>query len=273
MQLIADIGTQAVDIVRTQGQIDADKEARVELDKRGIKEPGKDAKKEEVEQYLQQLMATDAYQRIMADYGVGGNYPRVAQAVTAALQGLVGGDIGSAIAGASAPYMAQVIRKTTGDNAVLNTMAHAVLGAVVARAQGNSTGAGAAGAATVELIAHQLYPGKKTIELTEEERETVVALSGLAAGLAGGIAGGDLGGAVTGAKAGSNAVENNSLSDIAEALAERKTLEQKAEEHVKAENERYKEQNCAGMSTDACSAQCMPSVAKHLLIPWRVLQL
>ncbi|WP_244192379.1 VENN motif pre-toxin domain-containing protein [Pseudomonas rhodesiae] len=91
--------------------------------------------------------------------------------------------------------------------------------------------------------------------MTEEERETVVALSGLAAGLAGGIAGGDLGGAVTGAKAGSNAVENNSLSDIAEALAERKTLEQKAEEHVKAENERYKEQNCAGMSTDACSAQ------------------
>lgn len=45
VQLIADIGTQAVDIVRTQGQIDADKEARAELDKRGIKDPGKDAKK------------------------------------------------------------------------------------------------------------------------------------------------------------------------------------------------------------------------------------
>ncbi|WP_262385219.1 hemagglutinin repeat-containing protein [Pseudomonas fluorescens] len=255
VQLIADIGTQAVDIVRTQGQIDADKEARAELDKRGIKDPGKDAKKEDVDAYKKQLIATDAYQRIMADYGVGGNYPRVAQAVTAALQGLVGGDIGSAIAGASAPYMAQVIRKTTGDNAVLNTMAHAVLGAVVAQAQGNSAGAGAAGAATGEFIAHQLYPGKKTIELTEEERETVVALSGLAAGLAGGIAGGDLGGAVTGAKAGSNAVENNSLSDIAEALAAHKTLEQQAEDRVKAENQHYKEQNCAGMSEQACSVK------------------
>ncbi|WLH85021.1 hemagglutinin repeat-containing protein [Pseudomonas sp. FP2338] len=255
VQLIADIGTQAVDIVRTQGQIDADKEARAELDKRGIKDPGKDAKKEDVDAYKKQLIATDAYQRIMADYGVGGNYPRVAQAVTAALQGLVGGDIGSAIAGASAPYMAQVIRKTTGDNAVLNTMAHAVLGAVVAQAQGNSAGAGAAGAATGEFIAHQLYPGKKTIELTEEERETVVALSGLAAGLAGGIAGGDLGGAVTGAKAGSNAVENNSLSDIAEALAAHKTLEQQAEDRVKAENQHYKEQNCAGMSDQACSVK------------------
>ncbi|WP_257626907.1 hemagglutinin repeat-containing protein [Pseudomonas sp. Xaverov 259] len=255
VQLIADIGTQAVDIVRTQGQIDADKEARAELDKRGIKDPGKDAKKEDVDAYKKQLIATDAYQRIMADYGVGGNYPRVAQAVTAALQGLVGGDIGSAIAGASAPYMAQVIRKTTGDNAVLNTMAHAVLGAVVAQAQGNSAGAGAAGAATGEFIAHQLYPDKKTIELTEEERETVVALSGLAAGLAGGIAGGDLGGAVTGAKAGSNAVENNSLSDIAEALAAHKTLEQQAEDRVKAENQHYKEQNCAGMSEQACSVK------------------
>jgi filamentous hemagglutinin len=206
VQLIADIGAQTVDIVRTQGQIDADKEARAELDKRGVKEPGKDAKKEEVEAYQQQLIATDA------DYGVGGNYPRVAQAVTAALQGLVGGDIGSAIAGASAPYLAQVIKKSTGDNTALNIMAHAVLGAVVAQAQGNSAGAGAAGAATGELIAHQLYPGTATADLTQQQKETVSALSGLAAGLAGGIAGGDLSGAVTGAQAGTNAVQNNYLS-------------------------------------------------------------
>ena len=148
----------------------------------------------------------------MADYGVGGDYPRVAQAVTAALQGLAGGDIGSAIAGASAPYLAQVIKKTTGDNAVLNTMAHAVLGAVVAQAQGNSALAGGAGAATGELIAHQLYPGKATADLTQEQKETVSALSGLASGLAGGIVGGDLSGAVTGAQAGTNAVQNNYLS-------------------------------------------------------------
>ncbi|MEB0109700.1 VENN motif pre-toxin domain-containing protein, partial [Pseudomonas sp. MH9.3] len=101
----------------------------------------------------------------------------------------------------------------------LNTMAHAVLGAVVAQAQGNSALAGGVGAATGELIAHQLYPNTKTADLTQEQREAVVALSGLAAGLAGGIAGGDLSGVVTGAQAGSNAVENNSLSDLAEALA------------------------------------------------------
>ncbi|WP_256657105.1 MULTISPECIES: hemagglutinin repeat-containing protein [unclassified Pseudomonas] len=213
VQLIADIGTQAVDIVRTQGQIDADREARAELDKRGIKEPGKDATTKDVEAYKDKLIATDAYQRIMADYGVGGNYPRVAQAVTAALQGLVGGDIGSAIAGASAPYLAQVIKKTTGNDAALNTMAHAVLGAVVAQVQGNSALAGGAGAATGELIARQLYPGKATADLTQEQKETVSALSGLAAGLAGGIAGGGLSGVVTGAQAGTNAVQNNLLSN------------------------------------------------------------
>ena len=45
------------------------------------------------------------------------------------------------------------------------------------------------------------------------------------------------------------------MGDIAIGLAEGKTLEQKAEERIKAENERYKEQNCAGLSAQACSAQ------------------
>lgn len=40
-----------------------------------------------------------------------------------------------------------------------------------------------------------------------------------------------------------------------QAQSEGKTLEQKAEEHVKAENERYKQENCAGMSAEACSVQ------------------
>jgi filamentous hemagglutinin len=201
VQLIADIGAQTVDIVHTQGELNAKEAGRKELIDKGIDQPTKE-----------QIAASDAYKKVMADYGVGGDYPRVAQAVTAALQGLVGGDIGSAVAGASAPYLAQVIKKTTGNNDALNTMAHAVLGAVIAQAQGNSALAGGAGAATGELIAHQLYPGTATADLTQEQRETVVALSGLAAGLAGGVAGGDLSGAVTGAQAGTNAVQNNYLS-------------------------------------------------------------
>lgn len=81
------------------------------------------------------------------------------------------------------------------------------------------------------------------------------ALASLAAGLASGIASGNTTGAATGAQAGRNAVENNSLGDIAQAQSEGKTLEQNAGEYVEAENERYKKENCAGLSAEACSVK------------------
>ncbi|MCK9815296.1 hemagglutinin repeat-containing protein, partial [Pseudomonas sp. MAFF 302046] len=215
VQLIGEIGTQVTDIVRTDGQLKADQEASKELEKKGIHRPGSNASKEEVENYQKQLIATDAYKQVMGKYGTGGDYQRVAQAVTAALQGLAGGDIGSALAGASAPYLAQLIKKTTGDNPALNTMAHAVLGAAVAQAQGNSAIAGAVGAAGGELaarlISQQLYGTSDTNTLSEEQKQTVSALATLAAGLAGGIAKGDSTGAIAGAGSGKNAAENNYL--------------------------------------------------------------
>lgn len=56
-----------------------------------------------------------------------------------------------------------------------------------------------------------MYPGIKPADLSEEQKQTVSALSTLAAGLAGGIVGDSTGSAVTGALAGKNAVENNLL--------------------------------------------------------------
>ncbi|QTF10776.1 VENN motif pre-toxin domain-containing protein [Brenneria izadpanahii] len=56
------------------------------------------------------------------------------------------------------------------------------------------------------------YPGKKTEDLTEEEKQSVSALATLAAGLASGLATGDTASAASGAQAGRNAVENNYLS-------------------------------------------------------------
>lgn len=79
------------DIVRTEGQLKADQEASKELEEKGIYRPGSNASKEDVDK---------------GKYDTGSDYQRVAQAVTAALQGLAGGDIGSALAGASAPYLA-----------------------------------------------------------------------------------------------------------------------------------------------------------------------
>lgn len=50
-------------------------------------------------------------------------------------------------------------------------------------------------------------------------------------------------------------VENNSLSDLTEAASQGKTPQQVAKERVEAENERYKKENCAGMSAEACSVK------------------
>lgn len=103
VQLIGEIGTQAMDILRTQGQLDADKAARAELEARGISAPGAGASERQVEDYRKALLGTNAYQDIMGKYGTGGDYQKAAQAVTAALQGLAGGNIGSALAGLPRP--------------------------------------------------------------------------------------------------------------------------------------------------------------------------
>ncbi|MCU1766064.1 hemagglutinin repeat-containing protein [Pseudomonas protegens] len=237
VQLIGEIGTQVTDIVRTEGQLKADQEASKELEEKGIRRPGKNASKEEVENYQKQLIATDAYKQVMGKYGTGGDYQRAAQAVTAALQGLAGGDIGSALAGASAPYLANIIKRTAGDNDAARIMAQAVLGAVVAQVQGNSAAAGAAGAATGELIAAQLYPNRSRDQLTEAEKQTISALSSLAAGFVGGAVGGDFAGAVTGAQSGRNASENNELGS--RLLAEKKYND-------------FSKQSCDGLPADVC---------------------
>jgi len=204
VQLIGEIGTQAMDIVRTQGQLNAEDAGRKELAKKGNESPSQ-----------AEIEASDAYKAAMKSYGTGSNIQRAAQAVTAALQGLAGGDIGSALAGAAAPYLAQLIKQSTGDDRELNMMAHAVLGAVVAQVQGNSAAAGAAGGAVGELAAQlvteQLYGVNDPSKLTEEQKQTVSALSSLAGGFAGGLVKGDTASALAGASAGKNAVENNYL--------------------------------------------------------------
>ncbi len=215
VQLIGEIGTQAMDILRTQGQLDADKAARAELEARGISAPDAGASERQVEDYRKALLGTNAYQDIMGKYGTGGDYQKAAQAVTAALQGLAGGDIGSALAGASSPYVAGVIKQVAGDNDTARIMAHAVLGAVVAQAQGNSAAAGGAGAAGSELaaqvISERLYGTRDSSTLNEAQKQTITALASLAGGLAGSVVDGSSGGAIAGAAGGKNATENNFL--------------------------------------------------------------
>ena len=154
----------------------------------------------------------------MVTYGTGSAMQRGIQAATAALQGLAGGNIGGALAGASAPELANIIGHHAGidDDTAAKAIAHAILGGVTAALQGNSAAAGAVGAASGELIAtaiaRQFYPDTDPSKLTEEQKQTVSTLASVSAGIAGGIAGGNTAGAATGASAGKNAVENNYLS-------------------------------------------------------------
>ena len=147
---------------------------------------------------------------------------RAVQAVTAAVQGLAGGDVQSALAGGAAPYLADVIGHKLNLDEGSKAIAHAIAGAVVAELQGRNALAGAAGAVAGEQAANillaQMFPGKSAADLTEEEKQTISAFSTLAAGLAGGIAGDSSASVLTGAQAGKNAVENNALSDDEEEI-------------------------------------------------------
>ncbi|WP_349615675.1 hemagglutinin repeat-containing protein [Escherichia coli] len=217
-QLIGEIGNQVADIARTEGQIAGEKakrdpaalnQARAELEAAG-------------KPFTEQDVAQWAYNNGMAasGFGTGGKYQQAIQAATAAVQGLAGGNLSAALAGGAAPYLAEVVKTMTTDpvtgevNKAANVAAHAVVNAALAVAQGNNALAGAAGAATGEMvgmIATQMY-GKPVSELSEAEKQTVSTLATVAAGLAGGLVGDSGASAVAGVQSGKTTVENNALS-------------------------------------------------------------
>ncbi|UNK63019.1 hemagglutinin repeat-containing protein [Buttiauxella ferragutiae] len=218
-QMTGEIGNQVMDIAKTQGDIadakaqkdpKAREDAKKALARQGVRHPTD-------KQISEQVSATAT-----APYGPGSDLQRGLQAATAAVQGLGGGDMAKAIAGGLSPYMAELIHNQTTSpdgtvNKTANAMAHAVWGAIAARASGNSALAGAGGAVSGELMARTiggiLYPDVKPENMTGEQKQTLSVLGTLAAGLAGGLAGDSSANAVAGAQAGKNAVENNYLSD------------------------------------------------------------
>ncbi|WP_320727237.1 hemagglutinin repeat-containing protein [Enterobacter sp. 118C5] len=210
--MISDIGSQVADIAKTQGDLNALKAAQ----KASGETLPENATEEQRQNYLAKLRDTQTYKDVMVTYGTGSDLQRGIQAATAALQGLAGGNIAGALAGASAPELAHMLKSTEGDPTV-NTVAHAILGGAVAALQGNSAAAGAAGAASGELAAHAiasvLYPEVKDLsKLSEDQKQTVITLASVSAGMAGGLAGGSTASATAGAQGGKNAAENNATS-------------------------------------------------------------
>ena len=154
------------------------------------------------------------YNRAMLDSGMGtgGAVQQGISAATAAIQGLAGGDLKAALAGGSAPYLAELIKQKAPDEAS-RIMAHATVAGVVAAAQGNSAAAGAAGAATTaamgEAIKNALYGDVPVSQMSEQQKQTLVALGTVAAGLVGGLTGNGTADAVAGAQTGQNEISNN----------------------------------------------------------------
>ncbi|EOV3498231.1 VENN motif pre-toxin domain-containing protein, partial [Edwardsiella ictaluri] len=253
-RLIGEIGNQVADIARTEGEIAGEKARR---DPTALNQ-ARTALEASGKPFTEKDVAQRAYNTGMRDsgFGTGGQYQQAIQAATAAVQGLAGGNLQAALAGGAAPYISEIIKQSTPDGAG-RVAAHAVVNAALAAAQGNHPLAGAAGAASGEIVgmlATEIYQ-KPVAELSESEKQTVSTLATVAAGLAGGLVGDAGASALAGAQSGKTTVENNSLGTIAEALAAGKTLEQQAKEHVEAENEQYRKENCGGMNAEACSAK------------------
>lgn len=209
-QLIGEIDGQAMDVIRTQGDIAGQKAQK----NPSARSQARDQLKKAGRPFSETEVRQRAYNTAMAQYGTGSKLQKAAQAVTGALTALAGNNLAGALAGGASPYLATEIKKLTTDpstgkaDAAANALAHAVLGAVTAQLNNQSAAAGGLGAGGGELaagyIAGQLFPGKTVGQLSESEKQQVGALSQLAAG--------DTGGVVSAAQTGRNAVENNFFS-------------------------------------------------------------
>ena len=132
------------------------------------------------------------------------------------------------MAGAAvSPFANRTIKQLTTDrqtgetNLVTNTLAHAALGALEAKATGNNAAAGAMAGASSELaaplIAKALYGTDDPKQLTEVQKQNIVNLSSLAGAMSAGIANGNGSGtevltsANQGAEIGKRAVEHNAV--------------------------------------------------------------
>ena len=154
-------------------------------------------------------------------WGTGGEYSRALEAVATVLVGSMAGQGGGQIAtNALAPYAAHFIGSqfdpNHGDdpNATMQLISHALLGALLAEANGSAAGRGAAAAVGGELaakyIVDALYNGNSG-SLSEQDKQTVLALSQAVGALAGKIGGQGLLDVSTGANIAGNSVENNFL--------------------------------------------------------------
>ncbi len=228
-QLLGEIGVQVIDITRTHAKANAVRDVKEQFgrtpvtdDERNkaiaaLKEQNKNTVPDE--KSITDYVFNDRVEQHLAEsgYGTGGKYTRAMQAATAAVQGLMNGDLNAALANGAAPFIANEIKNLIPDDDadanLKRTIAHGIANAALALAKGENAAAQATGAMTGEaigILAESVYK-KQPGELTEQEKENVSAWATLASGLAGGLVGGDTQSAANSAQAGKIVVENNAV--------------------------------------------------------------
>ncbi|WP_455813240.1 hemagglutinin repeat-containing protein [Pseudomonas graminis] len=156
---------------------------------------------------------SEEYTKAEAKYGIGSNFQIGANAIIGALSALAGGNAGGALAAASGPLLAQVIKQASGEHEAMRVVLHTVVSGLLAQAQGGSAIGGAAGGLVSSVGAEplsQLLYGKSAALLTQEQKELVANLATLA-GMGAGAAVGGSTGAGSGGVAAKVEVENNFL--------------------------------------------------------------
>ncbi|MBF0786247.1 hypothetical protein E4T80_12310 [Muribacter muris] len=147
-------------------------------------------------------------------YGTGSAFKRGVSAASGILQGLVTGNNAQALVGGLSPYANQFIKAYTAENSIENKIAHGLLSAVEFQLTGRSPSLGALAGivaeSSAEILSRVVF-GKSPNDLTEGEKQQVVALSQVASALATTVAGGNGETAAMSMASAKNAVEHNSF--------------------------------------------------------------
>ncbi|EMI50853.1 outer membrane surface hemagglutinin protein [Stenotrophomonas maltophilia AU12-09] len=178
------------------------------------------------DEQLKRLVAFDAtYPDALATqqkWAPDGVYGRALGAVISALVGGVEGQgLGQLGSNALAPYAAELIGKTFDPNKqsavpseAMQMLSHALLGALLAEANGGKAGTGALAAGGGELAAKFLgdyYAKQNKGQLSPEQAEQVRVLGQAVGAMAGGLSAAGISGATLGMGIAKNSVENNYL--------------------------------------------------------------
>ncbi|MEY1425680.1 VENN motif pre-toxin domain-containing protein [Morganella morganii] len=250
-QLLGEIGVQVIDIARTHAKANAIRDVKEQFGRTPVTD---DERKKAVAALKEQDKNTVPDEKAITDYifndrveqhltesgfGTGGKYTRAMQAATAAVQGLMNGDLNAALANGAAPFIASEIKDLIPgegtDSQLARVVAHGIANAALALAKGENAAAQATGAMTGEavgILAEYIYK-KQPGELTEQEKENISAWATLASGLAGGLVGGDTQSAANSAQAGKTTVENNFLSPDERDIIDKALEDQKAGKNLK----------------------------------------